>query len=89
MRGATLPGEALVTAQDLWVRGTPAEDIAAACGCSVTQIYNASRRCKFPPRRRGQGGLMDLAEDDPTPAAIYAGALRLRIAHMAERRGGA
>ena len=89
MRGFPLQGDALTTAQSMWVRGTPAEDIAAACGCSVTAIYNASRRCKFPPRRRGQDGVMEMAQDDPTPAAIYAGALRLRIAHMAERRRGA
>ena len=89
MRGAMLQGTALSEALDMWVRGVPVEEISAAIGWSVAAIYNASRRCKFPPRRRGQGGLMDLAEEDPTPAAIAAGALRLRIAHMAERRGGA
>ena len=84
-----LHGDILATAQSMWVRGTTVERIAATCGCSVTAIYKASRRCKFPPRRRGQGGVMEMAQDDPTPAAIYAGALRLRIAHMAERRRGA
>ena len=89
MRGIALQGDALALAQEMWVRCASVEDIAVACGCSTGAVYNASRRCKFPPRRRITGGGFDLMEDDPTPAAIAAGALRLRIAHMAERRRGA
>jgi methylthioribose-1-phosphate isomerase len=89
MRVALLQGETLTTAQSMWVRGTPVEDIAAACGCSITAIYKASRRCKFPPRRRGQCGVMEMTEEDPTPLAIQAAAIRIRCDHMAERRATA
>jgi hypothetical protein len=84
-----LEGTSLATAQGMWVRGVLVETIADACGCGVSEIYKAARRCKFPRRRRGQDGVMEMQEDDPTPAAIAAGALRLRLAHMAERRGEA
>jgi hypothetical protein len=79
-------GEAVLVALRMWQAGDTVEAIGAAIGCKSSSVYNLSKRCKFPPRIRSQCGRLVMVSDDPTPLAIQAAALRIRIDHIRDKR---
>ena len=79
-------GEAVLVALRMWQACATVEDIGHAIGCKSSSVYNLSKRCKFPPRKRSKGGTLLMAEDDPTPLQIQAAALRIRCDHIRDKR---
>ena len=79
-------GPAVLVALRMWQAGDTVETIGAAIGCTTSGVYSLSKRCGFPTRKRSTGGTLRMAEDDPTPLAIQAAALRIRIDHMEDKR---
>ena len=79
-------GPAVLVALRMWQAGDTVETIGAAIGCTTSGVYSLSKRCGFPTRKRSTGGTLRMAEDDPTPLAIAAAALRIRIEHMEDKR---
>ena len=79
-------GEGTLVALRMWQAGETVETIGDAIGCTSSAVYSLSKRCKFPTRKRSTNGTLRMAEDDPTPLQIQARALRIRVAHMEDKR---
>ena len=79
-------GEDVLVALRMWQAGDTVETIGAAIGCTTSGVYSLSKRCGFPTRKRSTNGTLRMAEDDPTPLAIAAAALRIRIGHVEDKR---
>ena len=79
-------GDSVLVALRMWQAGDTVETIGAKIGCTTSGVYSLVKRCKFPTRKRSQCGRLVLAADDPTPLAIAAAALRIRIDHIHDKR---